>query len=65
MQESHRQSAEQHEMAARAHRTAAGHNDSGDNPTGKWHTDRALEYAGQAYKLAKEAHSTSGPKESF
>ena len=60
MHELHRQAAEQHELAARAHRTAAEHNEKGDNPTGNWHNERALEYSGRAYELAKEAHTKSG-----
>jgi len=31
----HRRAAEQHELAAHAHRTAAEHNKKGDNETGK------------------------------
>ena len=65
MHESHRKAAEQHEMAARAHRTAAERNERGDNPTGNWHSERALEYAGHAYKLAQDAHSKSGQIESL
>lgn len=65
MHQSHREAAEQHEMAARAHRTAAEHNEKGDNQTGNWHSERALEYADQAYKLAKEAHNKSGRIGSF
>ena len=60
MHESHRQAAEQHELAAHAHRTAAEHNERGDNPTANWHATRALEYSDRAYKLAKEAHAKSG-----
>ena len=60
MHELHRQAAEQHELAARAHRTAAEHNEKGDNPTGNWHAERALEHADHAYKLAKDAHNKSG-----
>ena len=56
----HRAAAEQHELAAKSHRTAAEHNEKGDNPTGNWHTQRALEYADRAYELAKEAHNKSG-----
>jgi hypothetical protein len=44
MHESHLEAAEQHELAARAHRTAAEHNEKGDNPTGDWHLERALEH---------------------
>jgi hypothetical protein len=57
---SHRKAAEQHELAARAHRTAAEHNEKGDHDAGKWHAERALEYSDHAYKLAKEAHTKSG-----
>jgi hypothetical protein len=60
MHELHRKAAEQHEMAASAHRTAAEHNERGDNPTGNWHSERALEFADHAYELAKEAHNKSG-----
>lgn len=60
MHELHRQAADQHELAARAHRTAAEHNEKGDNPTGNWHNERALEYSDRAYQLAKEAHTKSG-----
>ena len=60
MHEAHRKAAEQHELAASAHRTAAEHNEKGDYETGQWHALRALEYSDQAYKLAKEAHNKSG-----
>ena len=60
MHETHREAAEQHELAARAHRTAAEHNEKGDNETGNWHAARALEYSDRAYKLAREAHAKSG-----
>ena len=60
MDETHRRAAEQHELAAHAHRTAAEHNEKGDNQTGSWHADRALGYSDRAYKLAQEAHSKSG-----
>ncbi len=63
--ESHQKAAEQHELAARAHRTAAEHNEKGDNPPGNWHSERALEYADRAYRLAKEAHNKSGQIESL
>ena len=65
MHESHHKAAEQHELAARAHRTAAEHNEKGDNPTGNWHAERALEFADHAYKLAKDAHNKSGQIESL
>lgn len=63
--QSHREAAEQHELAARAHRTAAEHNEKGDNPSGNWHSQRALEYADHAFELAKEAHNKSGQIESL
>jgi hypothetical protein len=59
MHEAHRKADEQHELAARAHRNAAEHNEKCDNEAGKWHAERALEYSDQAYKLAKEAHTKS------
>ena len=65
MHETHREAAEKHELAARAHRTAAEHNEKGDLTTAIWHSERALEYSDQAWKLAKEAHSKSGRIESI
>ncbi len=65
MDDTHRRAAEQHELAARAHRTAAEHNEKGDDDGGKWHAERALEYSDHAYKLAKEAHSKSEKIESL
>ena len=59
MYDTHRQAADQHELAAHAHRTAAEHNEKGKNELGNWHLQRALEYSDHAYKLAKEAHSKS------
>ena len=59
MQDLHRKIAEYHELAAQAHRTAAEHNEKGDNETGNWHSKRALDYSNQAYELAKEAHNKS------
>jgi hypothetical protein len=60
MHEAHRKAAEQHELAAQAHRTAAEHNEKGDYAAAIRHSQRALEYSDQAYKLAKEAHTKSG-----
>jgi hypothetical protein len=60
MHDAHRRAAEQHDLAARAHRTAAEHNEKGDDAGGRWHAERALEYSDHAYKLAKEAHGKSG-----
>jgi len=60
MHEAHREAAEQHELAAHAHRTAAEPTESGNDDAGKWHEERALEYANHAYWLAREAHSKSG-----
>jgi len=63
--QTHREAAEHHEKAASAHRTAAEHNEKGENQTGNWHSERALEHADQAYRLAKEAHNKSGRIESL
>jgi hypothetical protein len=63
--DAHRKAAEQHELAARAHRTAAEHNEKGNNELEDWHLQRALEHSDGAYKLAKEAYSKSGQKESL
>ena len=60
MHQLHREAAEQHELAAKAHRTAAEHNERGDNATGNWHTQRALAYSDRAWELAQEAHNKSG-----
>jgi len=60
MHEAHRKAAEQHELAARAHRTAAEHNEKGDCTTAVWHTERAMKYSDHAYELSKEAHNKSG-----
>lgn len=65
MHESHRRAAEEHELAANAHRTAAEHNEKGDDIAGSWHAERALEYSDRAYKLAMEAHTKSGKIGSF
>jgi Protein of unknown function (DUF2934) len=63
--DTHRQAADQHELAAQAHRTAAEHNEKGKNELGNWHLERAMEYSDHAYKLAKGAHSKSGQIESL
>jgi hypothetical protein len=60
MHETHRKAAEQHELAARAHRTAAEHNEKGDHESGNWHAQRALECSVRAFRLAREAHTKSG-----
>ena len=65
MHESHREAAEQHKLAAQAHRTAAEHNEKSENPTGNWHSQRALEFANRAYELAKDAQNKSGQIESL
>ncbi len=65
MHEGHRQAAEQHERAARAHRTAAEHNEKGEDGLGDWHAQRALEYSDHAYKLARELHNKSGQIEAL
>jgi hypothetical protein len=58
--DAHRKADELHELAAKAHRTSAEHNEKGDDDAGNWHSQRALEYSDRAYKLAKEAHNKSG-----
>jgi hypothetical protein len=65
MHQAHWKAAEQHELAARAHRTAAEHNERGDHTTADWHSERAMEYSNRAYQLAKEAHTKSGEIESL
>jgi len=65
MHEEHRQAAELHELAAKAHRTAAEHNEKGENEAGSWHAERALEYSDHAYRMAKEAHNKSGRVEAL
>ena len=60
MHETHRRAAEQHELAAHAHRTAAEHNEKGNLTDAGWHAQRAMEYSDHAYKLAEEAHNKSG-----
>lgn len=60
MHEAHWRAAEQHELAAQAHRTAAEHNEKGDHTTAFWHSERAMEYSDHAYKIAKEVESKSG-----
>lgn len=42
MHDAHRKAAEQHELAARAHRTAAEHNEKGDPDEGSWHSQQRL-----------------------
>jgi len=49
--------AEQNDLAAQAHRTAAEHNEKGSDAEESWHAQRALEYSDHAYKLAQEAHN--------
>ena len=65
MHEMHRKAAEQHELAARSHRTAAEHNEKGDFTTAVWHSERAMDYSSHAYALAKEARNKSGEIESL
>ncbi len=65
MHEDHWQAAEQHEHAARAHRTAAEHNEKGETDSGNWHAERALEYSDHAFKVAKQAHNKSGQIEAL
>jgi hypothetical protein len=65
MHEAHWKAAELHELAARAHRTAAEHNEKGDRTAADWHSERALEYSNHAYKVAKKAHTKSGEIENL
>lgn len=60
MNDAHRKAAGQHELAAKAHRTAAERNEKGDTQSGNWHAERALEHSDRAYRLAEEAPSKSG-----
>lgn len=60
MHETHRMAAELHELAGQAHRTAAEHNEKGNEGDYIWHAERALEYSEHAYRLAKESQSKSG-----
>ena len=60
IQSLHREAAEYHDLAAHAHRTAAEHNEKGDNETGNWHLDRAREYSDQASEIAEQIHPKSG-----
>jgi hypothetical protein len=60
MHEEHWKAAQQHELAARSHRTAAEHNEKGDLTAAVWHSERAMEYSDHAYKLAKETENKSG-----
>jgi hypothetical protein len=59
MHDAHKKTAEQHELAEHAHRTAAEHNEKGDNETGEWHSERVLDDSDQAYRLAKETQAKS------
>jgi len=61
----HWKAAEEHDRAAQAHRTAAEHNEKGDEAGESWHAQRAMEYSDHAYKLAKEARDKSGRLESL
>jgi hypothetical protein len=63
--EAHLRAAAQHDLAAHAHRTAAEHNEKGDDTAESWHSQRAMEYSDHAYKLAKEARSKSGQMETL
>ncbi len=55
-----REAAKEHELAAKSHRTAAEHNEKGENPTGNWHAERALNHSDKAYELAQKAANKSG-----
>ena len=55
-----REMAEDHALSDQTHRTHSEHNEKGDNPSGNWHSQRALENADRAYELAKEEENKSG-----
>jgi hypothetical protein len=61
--QTHREAAEQHELAAQAHRTAAEDNERGGDDAAIWHLERALAFSDHAWRLAKKAHSKSGQME--
>lgn len=63
MHNTHREAAEKHELAARAHRTAAEHNEKGGGEPEDSHLARVLELSDHAWRLAKEAHNKSGQME--
>ena len=65
IQSLHRKAAEYHDLAAQAYRTAAEHNEKGENEAGNWHLDRAREHSEQAFKIAQEVHSKSGQMENL
>ena len=51
IQSLHREAAEYHDLAAHAHRTAAEHNEKGDNEAGNWHLERARgEYSDHVFQ---------------
>ena len=47
--EAHLRAAAQHDLAAQAHRTAAEHNEKGEEEAQSWHSQRAMEYSDHAY----------------
>jgi len=60
MQNLHTETARHHGLATEAYRAASEDNEEGDNPSGKWHNQRALEFSDRTYELAKDANSDSG-----
>jgi len=65
MHEEHWKAAEMHQLAAKAHRTAAEHDERGDCTAAEWHSARARESSDHAYELARQAHNKSGEIESL
>ena len=65
IQSLHRKAAEYHDLADQAYRTAAEHNEKGENETGNWHLDRAHEHSDQAFKIAQGVHRKSGRMENL
>lgn len=60
MHEEHRRAAELHELAAKAHRTAAEHNERGDHAAAIWHLERALKYADQLTSWRRKRTTSQG-----
>lgn len=56
---SHGKAAELHELAAHAHRAAAASHDKNDHLTAHEHSQKAMEYAINAFWQSQEAHQKS------
>ena len=51
----HQRAAEFHELAAQAHRAAAGHRDKQHHRTGQEYSKQAIEHANKAFQASQEA----------